>query len=254
MSHLVCPRLPEGAALELLGEINRTLRKGGVASVREMVQTAHKAASPASTGRAITVQQLGQLRNRIVNGVTDAGTSRPADQRQFDLMLGEVLVRHLPFSVSDLSHGATWNFLTLCLLPDLLCRRFPDLSKDRALSNNRRRNILQRVWLRERALGEVIHRPEVQLSEDEFEQIMGRSSMVRIPGLPAMFAEELIATQSANRPEELARLMGKWIIRKTGAIVLDGLNTEQLRDVVRESAARAIAEFTTDDASLDLAG
>ncbi len=254
MNVLVCPRLAEGAALQLLGEINRTFRKGGVASVGEMIQLAHKSASPAATGRAVTVHELSRLRSQITLAVKEAGSLRTGDNRQFDLALGKALAMHLPFSVSDLSHGETWNFLTLCLFPDLLCHRFPDLSKDRALSNNRRRNILQRVWLRERALGQVIHRPEVQLSEDEFEQIMGRSSMVRIIGLPAMFAEELVALKSEGRPEELARRMGKWIIRKTGGIVLDGLDASQLRDTVRESADRASAEFEAEEESLDLTG
>lgn len=254
MNNTVCPRLPEGAALELLGEINRNLGKGGMASVRDMVQLNHKAASPAATGRAISVQELSRLRNQVTTDLRDVDSLRTGDHRQFDLTLGNALSKHLQFSVSDLAHGETWNFLTLCLFPDLLCHRFPDLSKDRALSNNRRRNVLQRVWLRERAFGEVIHRTEIQLSEDEFEQVMGRSSMVRIPGLPTMFAEELFATQPENRPEELARRMGKWIIRRTGAIVLDGLTSSQLRGIIRESADRALSELESVEKSLDLAG
>lgn len=251
MNLFVCPRLPEGAALELLGELGRTLRRDGVPGVMNMVQPAHKAASPAATGRAITSPQLRELRSRIM---ADVRPDQTGDQRGFDLRLGQALAKHLPFPVSDLSHGATWNFLTLCLFPDLLCRRFPDLSKDRAVANNRRRNVLQRVWLRERALGAVIHRSDVQLSEDEFEQIMGRSSMVRITGLPALFAEELVAAQASNRSEELARRMGKWIIRKTGAIVLDGLNEDQLRLVVHEAANRALGELQPDGETFDLAG
>lgn len=240
MSGLVCPRLYEGAARARVKDIAQAASRGGMSAVRGLITYEHRDAIPVETGRPISSRELLELRTRVVEHVN---VDEQQLNRDFDLKLGRALRVELPFITSDLFHGETWNFLTLCIFPDYLYKRFPDLSEDRAIAGTRRRNALQRVWIRERLLGEVLHLPEVRLKEDELEQVIGRSSIARVPGLPVIMVEELVRSWPGSRPEQLARLLGKRIVQQTGVLHLDALSRSQLRDVIRRCAEASAEEL-----------
>lgn len=187
----------------------------------------HPKAVPAATGgRRVELDDLRQLRTAVLESVQSITED---DQRGFDRTLGQVLNENLDISASDAAHKETWNFLTLMMFPDLLVRRFPDLHQDRALGGQR--NVLRRVWLRERIVGEDGYCTERPLSEDEYVQILERSATARVPGLSRLLGSIVAGLVVLNR-EDFTRALMRRVSRLTGPLELAVYDEHELRAVV----------------------
>lgn len=242
MTTKVCPRLGRTDALALFEEIRMAHERDGSRVLIDFIRFGHDRAAPAETGRPISEAELRDMRRSVLEQLYRDGAHMP--DSTFDLRLGAILHREMPFVHSDLFHDGTWNFLTLCVFPDLLYRRFPNPGRDRATATTRRRNVLQRVWLREHLLGDLIHRPGISLSEDEFVQLLERGSIARVPGLIGIMVEAMVEVAPTGRPEALSRELLKRVVQQTGVVLLEALSADQLRALVRAEADAAMATIS----------
>lgn len=216
------PRVSNGLAEQTLKEL-----RAEPGAAHEFVALEHPKAVPAATGgRRAELEELRQLRTAVLARLESIGDD---DQRGFDRVLGQALSENLDISASDAAHKETWNFLTLMVFPDLLVRRFPDLHRDRALGGQR--NVLRRVWLRERIIGKDGYSTERPLSEDEYVQILERSATARIPGLSRILGATIAGLTVVNR-EDFTRTLMRRVSRLTGPLELALYDEHQLRATV----------------------
>lgn len=231
---LLYPRLTSALALAELEH----LRAFGDGEAGLLVRFAHPKAVPAATGgRRADETDLRELRESVMIILEEDDTSSKAG---FDRALGRALHGCLQISRADAAHPETWNFLTLLVFPDILVRRFPDLHKDRALGS--KRNVLRRVWLRERVIGSVAYSTDSPLQEDEYVQIEERPVTARIPHLAQSVARHLVTINVENR-SVLTRQVMLRLTRLTGPLDLACLPSAQLDRLVQETVAEALEDY-----------
>lgn len=233
------PELQRGPALEVLGDVRRAWKKG-VHEVERLRAISHPRAFAAPTGgSAATDRDLRDLRDAVdadIDQLAQSGGRGDSVQREFDLVLGRSLHRHWRGSPAGASREGVWNFLTLVMFPQLLCRRFGDLPEPRALGTPR--NVLRRVWMREHVLGDVIHNQQNPLREDEFVQIMERTALARTPSLARIIAVEVLNRPAGPYREEFTRELAKDVVRSSGPVLLDSLDQAELTALVSTAASR----------------
>lgn len=232
MKYLLLPRLSRGQALALRDELRVAVQRGE--SLEKKVAFAHpRAVAVATGGTRARPEDLQQVRQRVLERLEPFRVGTP--NAAFDSALGRALAEEVPVSPSDAGHPETWNFLTLGVFPDLLYRRFPDMQDERALGGER--NVLQRVWVRQSALGELTSSQEAPLLEDEYVQLFERSALARIPGLIRACAEVILDARLPNRPDAFTRRLLKRVVWKTGSLDLGVLDPAEMRAVVAAEAS-----------------
>jgi hypothetical protein len=232
---LVYPRLPLGAARELLAEI-RDAQERGVAAVAKLAAISHPKAAPVATGgREATADELLTVRVAVLDEVgpwVDQGSISRKQQPKFDARLGRALHEALRIVPADAAHPGTWNFLTLVLLPDVAVTRFSDLPDDRGLGTKRERNVLSRAWIRWAALGDLLDQGDPVLGEDELVGLLERTAVARNRVLVIELARAIIAYDGKTARSEFARNLYKLVRYRTGPLMLDLLSQAELSAVV----------------------
>lgn len=240
MNDLLYPELPRGAAHERLVQLREAARRGGVLELRRLASLRHpRAFWPPTGGRAAQESDLYTLSTTVERAVEDwQREAKPgeAGNRDFDLMLGRVLHTHLSTSPAAASREGVWSFLTLMVFPESLYARFPAMPEERAFGTQR--NVLRRVWLRQEVLGDVIHNQPEGLREDEFVQIMERTALIRTPALARAVAVEVLKRPADGHREGFTRALTKEVVRRTGPLLLDALDPDELEAMVRHCIAR----------------
>ena len=200
MSHLLVPRLPAGAALARLGEIEAELRAGTAAKDLVSQQTGPAIPNPTG-GSAPTESDLRRWRTGIADAMSgiDPGTAR--ESAIHSMRLGQAIEDVVHPSPSDAAHDGTWSYLALMLFPDILASRWPssgphgELPKDRWIGRQagRDRNYLKLAWRRWRILGAVMSETGDPFGEDEFGALLERSAVARNARLVQFAAAEVAA-------------------------------------------------------------
>lgn len=223
MTHLY-PRLDMRAAAERLQEIRLAVEAGE--DLKDLVADRHPQAVWAPTGGAVCQDNdLQKVRESVLAAVqvVDQGErSSRGHQMRVDLAVGRALSESMDVNPADAGHDSVWAFLTLVVLPDVAAARFPDLHEDRMFGGHR--NTFRRLWLRERAVGDLMREAPYPLGEDEMVGIFERSELARNRNLSRAMAKTVLESTSANR-SEFARSFYKRVRFHTGAYALD-LHTE----------------------------
>lgn len=239
MKDLLYPELPRGAAQERLAEVRRASITGA-AGLRRIASLRHpRAFWPPTGGRAAQEADIHRVAQAVEREVTEwQRTARREEDgnRDFDLVLGRALHENLRVSPAAASREGMWSFLTLMVFPEYLYSRFPKMPDERAFGTHR--NVLRRVWLRQEVLGDVIHREDGGLREDEFVQILERTALVRTPALAQAVAQEILKRPADGAREGFSRDLTKEVVRRTGPLLLDALNPEELQQLVSSCAGQ----------------
>ena len=242
----VYPRLPVHEARKLLDRHSQM----ELEELAEVAATHHPRAYPVPTGgpTAPTERLLRVRRCALTAAEPWAGrqVSR-SEAAAFDRTLGAALHDAMEIIPADAAHEGTWNFVTLVLLPDLAVQRFPERHPDRMLGGHR--NAFRRSWWRREVLGELTTTGEPPLGEDELVGIFERAKMARSRRLARTLAEEILRYEGGDR-SQFARGLVKLVRRQTGPRLLDALDDDRLRDIVRATSLQ-VSESLASGADVD---
>lgn len=231
------PRLSRSVARNLLGELEVAVNDDS-RQVEDLVALDHPRAGPAPTGGPVAdPDRIRHIRDRVLDEMSQ-WMDRPEVPRKnvgdFDRQLGRALHQELKILPADAAHEGPWSFLTLVVFPDLAYHRFPDLHPDRMLGTPR--NTLRKPWIRQEILGDLLHRGDPPLGEDELVGIFERTSMVRNRRLTRALVKEVLAYDGASARSEFARDLYKRVRYSTGPLLLDVLDDTALQDHVSSLA------------------
>lgn len=230
------PRLGFGVAAQRLDELRSARERGE--SLEQFVAFRHPQAVWAATGGSVCRESdLEAVRDAVLDAVEPAdlrvGIPR-SRQARVDLAMGRALTRSMDVNPADAGHDAVWSFLTLVVLPDVAVARFPDLHEDRMLGGHR--NTFRRLWVRDRAIGDLMEGARNPLGEDEMVGIFERSELSRNPALVRAMARTVLDSDAGNR-SEFARAFYKRVRFHTGAYALDLHAEDELHQLCKGFAA-----------------
>lgn len=225
----IYPRLSESDGRARL----QLLRDAPQRQMIDFVEFEHPSATPVATGGVpITAEELAGLRRHVMEQV-EPWTAVPFLARSataaFDRTLGRALHTGMDIVPSDAAHSGVWTFLTVMVFPDVLARRFSDMSDERALGGQR--NVLRRTWEREEVLGDLQSAADKPLVEDELVGLFERTALSRNRELVRALARRVL-TYGGTQRTAFARELFKEATYLTGPLLLDGLSPDQLQELV----------------------
>lgn len=237
MTQYVFPRLSHSVAEQRFAEVVETFRRSGISGLEQLSAAVHPSAAPVPTGghvadpeRILWVQSRAR---ESVKSWLDRGSVPASEVSRFDAALGRALHEALEIVPADAAHTETWSFLSLVVLPDITVLRFPDMHRDRIIGSSR--NTLRRAWLRYEVLGDLMENQERPLGEDELVGLFERTAVARNRALVRLQAKAVLAYEGSSR-SAWARQLYKRVRFATGARMLDLLTSEELAELVQESA------------------
>lgn len=255
MSRHVYPRLRFHAARQRIAEISAAYQQGGLVALTGLVAYSHPKAEPVATGGVVAEPaRIGHARSAAVEAVApwlERGDVGRTDAGAFDLAVGRALHDSLDIVPGDAAHEETWNFLSLCVMPDLVVLRFPEMHEDRLFGTPR--NPLRSAWLRRDTLGDLTDRYERPLGVDEMVGLFERSDMARNRPLIRALARAVMEYNGPGSRSDWAREVFKEIRYSTGPQSLDGWSEEELVDLVRTHGGRLVPRSPMDSNWTDVA-
>lgn len=230
------PRLALRAAAERLDELREARESGD--SLTQFVAFRHPQAAWAPTGGSVCSEaDLERVRAAVLEAVSDIDLDEGISRRRqasVDLAIGRALTGAMDINPADAGHGSVWSFLTLVVLPDVAVARFSEINGDRMLGGHR--NVFRRLWIRDRAVGDLMHGAPNPLGEDEMVGIFERSELARNRLLCRAMAKTVLESTAPNR-SEFARVFYKRVRFHTGAYSLDLHTEDDLLQVCKGIAA-----------------
>ncbi len=242
------PKLPREEAAKLLAEYKRG--KTWFSKDKFNSYYASPEAFPTSSGKQLTKDELLDFRKACLEAQSKASQKAKRAKRfrsLFDLYVGwEIfeLGRKLNLD-ANFGDPAVWDFLTLALLPDVVASRFDpkEAGVDRFTGGNRR-HVLQRLWRRWKVLDVAVVQ-EDKLTEDDYVQILERSTLAQNPTLAGLFASKLM---SLNLPpgqarRDLTRNFAKRVEALSGVVVLSSIDKNTLEAAVNYAFQQALSNL-----------
>jgi len=189
-----------------MNEVDDLRTLAGMAAVSHPFATYYSVAN-----QKVSDEVLSGLRKDIVAlasqlGYPDSSTS--SGRREFDQQAGEILDgKAIDLIPSEAANQEVWNFLTLCVLPDVAKWRYPNTKKEPDYERwlGRERNVFRKLWWRQVVLGSEL---TSKLGEDEAVGIMERPNLGGNAPLARAMARAtiLIAEEYPDLPRsEIAR-------------------------------------------------
>jgi hypothetical protein len=239
----VYPRLPEGAAHELL------LQYADLDSsdLRKRAGAKHPDAAPVAVGGTPVPEEVIANVAESVRGLADElgfpEVLSRARVGEFDKPATALIHERMQIVPSDAASDEVWNFLTLVVLPDVAVWRWPGRAEERLLG--RPRNAFRRLWWRAEVLGVELICGADGLGEDELVNIMERPTLSADERLAQCIAGAIVRSPKLSvARSELMRDFAKRVLRTQGAFCLDVLADEELVRVVRADLQAAISALT----------
>lgn len=200
------------------------------------VDVVNKLASPPPLGVAPDPAVIQGVRDRLREQVFGEGPERTETQSR--RALGAFLHDEAGISTSDAGQPAVWNYLALVLLPDVMVRTGANLATDpHFVARDLTRHRLARYWRRDLVLGEWA-RGRGDLAEDEMVQLTERVALARNVRLIRLMCEFIEREPSRGR-EQLTRDFTRFVTARTGAVLMDALSDDHLREILAEEFDRA---------------
>lgn len=244
MNAILMMRLDGDAAERRFQEVQEALAAG--ASPSSVADPAYDSAEPNATGgRAVTIMELREWRDEVLSALEASDPTSREDRDRYALRVGQVLSETLPLMQAEAAHDGVWSFLSLCLLPDVVHKRWPiengRLSPDRWVGKQmaRDRNFLKLSWRNWRAVGDLSKAASQPLGEDEMLNLLERTEVARNRELVRAIARHILAQQDfpTGRMDYTRSLMRE-ISRWTGPLVLDIYTPGELDEFVADVGRR----------------
>jgi len=232
------PRLPDGAAAEMLKELTGLDHASLVG--RSALEHGATSFYPTRTAE-IGTEQLRDLQTAVREIAIDCGYPASGGKgspalREFDQRCCVLLFEQMRIVVADAANDGVWSFLSLVVLPDVAFWRFPNQREreDYERLLGRPRNVFRRLWWRAHNVG-----PELggRLLEDEAVGILERSSIGGNPMVARAIAGEhlrRIEMDLAVQRTELLRDAMKRFRRLAAVVSLGGLSAAELNALAAE--------------------
>lgn len=209
-----------------------------------------RASYAASGGHKVSIEELVQLRNEVVElakrfGMPKRGSSE--SRSKFDTETAILLAQHELLKPPEALRDDSWAFLSTVMLRDVVIWRFGSEERiSRFLGGVR--NALQRLWLRATILDRGTQDSDYRwqlvrtLTEDAFVQIVERPSIASDKQLAIALAEGWIRTSKRVGNKNMEDIMRKAtvMIRLQNQVqLLSGLDKDELDTQVDEVFRRA---------------
>lgn len=247
MGQFVYPRLPFDVAHRLVKEVGAAYVGGGIEGLAALVAFEHPRAQPVATGgRVADHSQIEVVRSSVIEAAApwiSRGSVGRTEAAAFDLAIGKALHDALRIVPGDAAHEKTWSFLTLVVMPDVAVLRFPDMHPDRMFGTSR--NPLRSAWVRRDTLGDLTDRFPRPLGVDEMVGLFERSQMARNRPLIRALASAVMAYEGKGSRSDWAREVFKEIRYTTGPRALDGMDEEEIEELIRISSLHKVEPSAT---------
>jgi len=247
MTSVLYPRLLDHAAREL----HREYMDSTLEELQGRAAFHHRAAVFAATGgRRVTVDELQDLRERIVKAAEYAGypgEGRRADRANFDLEVAKLLHQRSGLVAAEAAVRSIWAFLALVLLPDVSYWRYPRPPADRVMGTDITRHVWGRLWWRAHLLALPREADRYRLldvfGEAAFDQIFARRrSLGGSRALVRALAETWPTIDRGGvNDRQLLRDVLKRLLRTSAVVEFEALDDDELRRQVAEAAAESVA-------------
>ncbi|MGP9662881.1 hypothetical protein [Arthrobacter sp. AOP36-C1-22] len=239
MNRITYPLLPRQAAKQLYLELYGTPQTDWEA-VDIGPRLRHPAQKlPALGGIVATPSKIEEVRISVIQGVNVEINEKQENQQNFrnlDGTLGIALYAALELNGAQSGSEDMWSFLSLVVFPDIVWHRFATPIEERALGKPR--NVLRRVWYRERIFGDLLREGNKPLGEDELVGLLERSRLSRNRRLIRVLAEEILALEGVANRSYFVRELMKEIAKTTGPRLLDALSEGDLRSTIKQTIQR----------------
>ncbi|MEB2527402.1 DUF6339 family protein [Kocuria rosea] len=212
------PRLLDADAEPIFTEYKSALAEGhGIEYLAGKASTTHLAAVYVATGGTrASHEHLQSLRDAVL--ALAHGTGFPGDSRNmawFDTQLAQLLHQHSGMVPAEAAARDVWQFLALCLLPDVAFWRYPNPPGDRVLGTDLTRHVFGRLWWR----AQLVHDPKSQdpyaglqvMGEAAFDQIYARRAV--LGGSPALVRGILEVWQKLEKEGQLRGLTQRKVLQ-----------------------------------------
>jgi hypothetical protein len=245
------PRLAREEARRLLtGRVGLSL-----AELEDLGELGHPAAAPAATGGTpATEAVIEEVQKEVRRVAVDAGYPQrlPRGREQsFDRPCASVIYQSMGIVPADAAEEGVWTFLSVVVLPEIAPWRYPNPPEERVLG--RPRNVLRRLWWRAWTFGpDLDFAPEgaTPLGEDEFVQVMERSSLAGSQPIARAIRRALWRAQADGIPvarSELMRELTRRVRATRSHVALEVLDDDTIDrivgDLVPQAAASAVARL-----------
>jgi hypothetical protein len=201
---------------------------------------------PATGGKRVVSPTLQSLRDRLLDIARAEGF--PHEPRQeaaarFDVAAA-IELSNLPMTTGEAGRDEVWTFITLVVLPDIACWRFPDRNERRLLGGVR--NVFQRMWWRAYVLRDSSHKDEwhlLRLPEDALVGLMERPGISSNPAVAVeigRMVEHLAARIASGDREDAWRDAYKRIRQRFPIVNFDWLPPRDLRALLNSIEAEAL--------------
>lgn len=236
----VWPRLDPATAETLY----RELQEGEAEELRERSALEHHHAAPVAVGGTpVPVERVRMLQEELRSLADDLGfpepLARPSVSR-FDRPATKTLHDVMQIVPADAASSAVWDFVTLVVLPDVAVWRFPDRARNRIFGHQR--NVFRRLWARAETVGVDIIDIESGLGEDEFVNIMERTSIASDRRISRALAEEIIRSPAGfgGARSELMRDAAKRVLRLQASLCMEVLEDHEVERHVAAAVAQSV--------------
>lgn len=236
------PKLPREEATKLLAEYKRG--KTWFSKDKFTSYYASPEAFPTSSGQQLAKEVLLSFREACLKAQSKASKEPGRVRSLFDLYVGwEIFELGRKFNLeAAFGDPAVWDFLTLVLLPDVVASRFnPTETGVERFTGGNRRHALQRLWRRWKVVGvDGVHHNK--LTEDDYVQILERSTLAQNPTLAGLFVRKLITLglQPGQTRRALTRNFAKRVEALSGVVVLSSLDKKTLEAAVNDAFQQAV--------------
>ena len=242
MMGTLMPRLPDSVAQRRFEFVQAEMSVGREPS--DLVEVGFEEAVPNATGgQPVTTDDLAKWRERALERLEGCSTQTRKDRDQYTLAVGEAISETLPITSSDGAHAGVWSYLSLCVFPDVVARRWPatdgKLSPDRWVGSQvgRDRNYLMTAWRNWRIFGDLNRGSDQPLGEDERLNLLERTAVARNKRLVRAAAQQVLAHEASEGGRmEFTRALMSEVCRWTGSLALDVFSQEQLDSFVADIA------------------
>jgi hypothetical protein len=210
---------------------------------------------PATGGKRVTTPILHNLRDRVLAVACAEGFPHEPKQEaaaRFDVAAA-IELSALPITSGEAARDDVWAFVTLVVLPDVACWRFPDRNERRLLGGVR--NAFQRMWWRASVLRDPAQQDEwhlLRLPEDALVGLMERPGISSNPCVAVEIAraiERLAKTVPSSDREDAWRDAYKRIRQRFPILNFDWLPPGELHSLLEAITAETLYEFEEQEAT-----
>ena len=160
-------------------------------------------------------------------------TDERSVRREFDQEVTKDIRNIFPMGLYEANREETWNFISLCLVPDLANWRFENSANNEIYDRHlgAPRNFLRRLWLRS-ILCQDDPKLISGLTEDLAEAIVGRGMVTDNPDIAHAILKVAIEVKKEHAAEDIHRDALVRIRRYKSTKNIDNLDAKQLLEVM----------------------